>query len=389
MESGGEAMSAIGRNVPSSDGLDQAEAPGADASQNQAASGPTAAAAPPVPTQVALPDGLRSAVCAEDAQRFPGLQVMDFQVPQVTGTTRAPGGGFDVTLTTMKSLPIKGATDPLQGTARTYRVSTDGTVSLTSPPESDETIPWMTDGGKQLVADMFNSDNGGNWQIRPVNVDPLTGRIENAERTDPVGAPVTLTQDEATAKAKDFLTKNAALLGLSEDDVANLSIKATPFTPESTKLAWTVDVLGKLPMPGYEQFPDLARNVAMTLQVGKDGEIRYLGAGSSSILPQLHLSSTPGLAPDDPQVRENVLGTDLVYHPPRRFVGPPPQDVSLGKVTAADIKSTALGVHIRNDNGKTAEFTLAYDLEVRKGGHTFAFSVDAATGRVLEQRQQS
>ena len=45
-------------------------------------------------------------------------------------------------------------------------------------------------------------------------------------------------------------------------------------------------------------------------------------------------------------------------------------------------------MHVKNDGGKTAEVTLAYDLEVRKGGYSFTFSVDAATGRVLEQRQR-
>ncbi len=95
-------------------------------------------ATPPRP--FTLPAKARDAVFADDAARFPALgNKPDLQYVAVTNVKPEPGGGFLATLATHRTSiagPIPGHSGVIEGSERTYRVSTDGKkVELVDGPE--------------------------------------------------------------------------------------------------------------------------------------------------------------------------------------------------------------------------------------------------------------
>jgi hypothetical protein len=213
-------------------------------------------------------------------------------------------------------------------------------------------------------------------------VDDLTGGISHLRNTTPLGPRVTLTAPEVVTKATAFVTKNAKELGLTASDITTADVDAKPYPFESGTYPWTVTFHRVTTTPGYEGFETVDRYVAVSVDFSKDGTVGNVYS-STSYFPGLRVSTTPALGADDPGVVKNIVGTELVWHDPSFVPGP---DENVGRVVAGDISDKHPVLHLAYDaTGFT--LTLAYQLEVTRGGHSWTFFVHNRTGAVIESEQ--
>jgi hypothetical protein len=213
-------------------------------------------------------------------------------------------------------------------------------------------------------------------------VDDLTGGISHVRNTKPLGPRVTLTAPDAVTKATAFVTKNAAELGLTPNDIATADVEAKPYPFESGTYPWTVSFRRVTATPGYEGFDTVDRYVAVSVDFSKDGTVGNVYS-STSYFPGLRVSTTPALGADDPAVVTHIVGSELVWHDPSFVPGP---DENVGRVVDADITDKHPVLHLAYDaTGFT--LTLAYQLEVTRGGHGWTFFVHSRTGAIIESEQ--
>lgn len=213
-------------------------------------------------------------------------------------------------------------------------------------------------------------------------VNELTGGIRVVNRDAPLGPPVTQTAAEVIAKATAFLEKNAEELAVRREDIARADVEAKPYPFESGTYPWTVYFKRVTETPGYEGFDTADRHLYVSVDFWKDGTIGHVYSGVS-FFPDLRISTTPALAADDTAVIENIVGTEAVWHDETFVPGP---DLHLGNFTADDVQSKRLVMHLAYDaTGFT--MTLAYEVEVMRGQHSWKFTVHSGTGAILAKEQ--
>lgn len=257
---------------------------------------------------------------------------------------------------------------------------------------SVQVIRHVDEATRRARVEAFIARNGEGWAPSTPGlftaVNRLTGAIVDMRNGAPYGPDVTLTAGEASAAARAFLQRNADLLGLTAAELGSVALRVDPI--DFGNFRWAIGVTGESRQPGYEAFDVVARRISMSISIGRDGTVRVIHDLFGSQLPRLTLSTEPRLAADDPRTLAAVVGTELVWFIP----DPSPYDavdesqrVPLGRVEASDVAGAKTTIHIEHREATTV-LRLAWQLEVKKpGDRSFFFTVDATTGRLLDERQ--
>lgn len=262
------------------------------------------------------------------------------------------------------------------------------TPQTAEPPRARhaQVVRAATTAAREAVFARFRERNGAAWS--PVgraaaDVDPLRLVVRRAKRSDAPGGAPEVPEPDARAAALAFVRANADLLGVAPDDVATLDVETKDMTG-----AWAVHFAGHRPMRGYEGFDTVATTYDVTILVSGDGVVRAL-VNDSRVHPRLAIDTVPKLAPDDARVQKDVTGRELfvlVADPRRARAGVRELErVSVGRAHQADVKRTTLHVHVSvGPMAAYVMYTLAYAVDVERGGETFRFIVDADSGDLLE-----
>jgi len=306
--------------------------------------------------------------------------------PVVTPSARIAGSSLPATPPSTQPIPsqVPGSRDEL-APARARQA-----VAVAAPPQGSggtvkQVIPFATGEERKAAREKLKADNPGDWQINAPDVN-VFGQVVRAAR-DPSGPAVKTTPEQATQVAREFLAKNASVLGLEPEDLAALEPGQVLDTPRGLSVAFS----GNRSPLGYGQFDGLTRHLAVNLTVGPDGKVDVVdnqGAAltASNMIPGLAVGTTPGLAGDGPEVRGAVLGQPLEWIE-GGDEGIPEKRTDFGAVEPKDIKSSELTVYQDwNQPGKLT-LTLGYQVTVSKGGHEWGFMVDAGTGKLIDSGQ--
>lgn len=240
--------------------------------------------------------------------------------------------------------------------------------------------PYLTDEELASKRAAFESRNPGTWSFDSVAAfDHLSGAINEVRRAV-TGPAVPVDYEAALNAAKTFARRNADLLDISPTELAHGTFRLTSLDGPNAVTFSDQNVIR-----GTEAYdPPLTRVLNITLFVGRDGAVERVRSWSSSEPETLQLCAEPATSASDALIRQNVLGTELIVTP-WEFVPTTPA-WSVGHVEATDIRDAKPMIFIAyGEEAQTLHVT--WRINVERGGHTWEFFIDAATGAKLEHRQ--
>ena len=244
-------------------------------------------------------------------------------------------------------------------------------------------------------------------------VDPFAGFLRRARRAAGVRPPRAggpIAETEASIAAREFVKRNADLLGLPRHVVAGLAEHARNVEPSDhadPRARWAVRFDASFPTKGYEGFDELRNHADVEVFVDDDGQVSSF-VNLSRVHPHLAIDTKPGLAQDDPRLIAKLVGRRVfvldadeggldVLRDPRDL-----RRIPLGDVQPADVTRVQLVIHVATGPQLAwLTYRLAYLVEIAKpalpevapddpgaGGPPqyffFRWVVDADTGDVLE-----
>jgi hypothetical protein len=247
-------------------------------------------------------------------------------------------------------------------------------------------------------------------------VDPFAGFLRRARR-DPFVRPIrtggSIGEVDAASCARDFVKRNADLLGLPRHVVPGLAehVRASaPSDHASPRTAWVVRFDAAFATKGYEGFKEIDNVADVEVLVDDDGEVSSF-VNRSRIHPHLTIDTKPVLAQDDPRVLSKLLGRKLfaLDAPDGSGAGDLAgvqalRRIQLGEVRAEDVTHMQLVIHVSaGPQLAWLTYRLGYFVEVAKPAPPdavsdsisvgvpappqfffFRYVVDADTGDVLE-----
>jgi hypothetical protein len=233
---------------------------------------------------------------------------------------------------------------------------------------SDTTVlPFVTEAAARATADAFDARNAG-WRAQAVG--KLSGRVAAAHV--PVAPPYTgppprYWDEDYILMAREFLGKNLDLVGVSAEQLDNAETIVFPgeFHSDVRFMADTK------PPAGFEAFPSLSGKLSISVMITYTANVyslrTFAGEGGTRWVPAaVNLPKVPRLPPNSPRILAPLAGFEEVERPvPTIF----------GQVEAGGVRLT-LGYRIDvNHNDPVSH----YD-------HPALFTIDGATGAVLERR---
>jgi extracellular elastinolytic metalloproteinase len=180
-----------------------------------------------------------------------------------------------------------------------------------------------------------------------VTLDPLTGTVREAGRTDGF---LTQPSDAAAASiALDFVTTNASALGLTSEGLQSLSLANDYVSLDGTHHLSYVQKIGGIPV-----FDN-----GLKVNVTKDG--RVINVVGSPLADAATQTSSPNLSAGDAMSQARV---------------------DVGLQTGPFLSDSASPVYFRTVDGTR----IAYETSVGTGTQTYQSIVDAQTGKILYRR---
>ena len=282
----------------------------------------------------------------------------------------------------------------------------------------------MTTPARRALVDRLRERNpapaGAQWTVNEealarslTVVDPFAGFLRRARRgidRRPPRNDGPIAEHEAAASAREFVKKNADLLGLPRHVVPGLSEHVRSVEPSDHALpraTWAVRFDASFATKGYEAFDELQNHADLEVFVDDDGEVSSF-VNLSRVHPHLAIDTKPALAQDDPRVLAKLVGRKVfaldaneveldVRLDPREL-----RRIPLGEVDPSDVTRVQLVVHVATGPQLAwLTYRLGYFVEVAKpvppriaeenagldGAPQYFFFrwvVDADTGDVLE-----
>jgi hypothetical protein len=239
-------------------------------------------------------------------------------------------------------------------------------------------------------------------------VDPFTGFVRRARRAvapRPATAPVVM--EQAAASARDFVKRNADLLGLPRHVVPGLAEHVRAVEPSdhaSPRAAYAVRFDAPFASKGYEGFKEIDNLADLEVFVDDDGEPSSF-VNLSRVHPHLTIDTKPLLKQEDPQVISKLVGRTVFA-----LADEPGHDrrdvrelrrIPLGKIRPDEVTHMQLVIHVSTGPQLAwLTYRLGYFVEVAKPVPSselddeqgvsppqfffFRYVVDADTGDVLE-----
>ncbi len=244
-------------------------------------------------------------------------------------------------------------------------------------------------------------------------VDPFAGFLRRARRTPFERLPrAQIDPNEAIAAARDFVKRNADLLGLPRHVVPGLAEHVRPVEPSDhpqPRALWAVRLDAPFANKGYEAFDEISNVADVEVIVDDDGEVSEV-VNVSRIHPHLALDTRPELTQEDPRTVAKIVGRRLFALDAADADGALDlsslrgvRRIELGTARPEDVEHVQLVIHVATGPELAwMTYRLAYFVQLVKaappgvepitqaplavGPTLFAFRyvVDADTGEVLE-----
>ena len=244
-------------------------------------------------------------------------------------------------------------------------------------------------------------------------VDPFAGFIRRARRgaaerpPRPGGA---IPDAEAASAAREFVKKNADLLGLPRHVVPGLAELVREVKPHDHALpraTWAVRFDASFATKGYDGFDELDNHADVEVFVDDDGEVSSF-VNLSRVHPHLTIDTKPSLAADDARLVAKLVGRRVfaldAAEPGLEALrdAREARRIPLGEVQPGDVTRMQLVIHVATGPQLAwLTYRLAYLVEIAKpvppsviGDEPsaavppqyffFRWVVDADTGDVLE-----
>jgi hypothetical protein len=209
-------------------------------------------------------------------------------------------------------------------------------------------------------------------------MDDFTGYVAwamRSARAADVRSPGTFTHLSLLLRVRDFVRRNADLLGLSADDLASLTWEiGGDGQGKGTLLGWGGAAAPSVPLK--EALPGRSRSVSLDYDFLRDGELNSIRV---RISPAAAICTAPALTAEAARKVPGIVGTKLGA---TDFTGSP---FSAGKVRPEDIGKAELTIDAQRTE-QALEYRLVYRVTVHRG-LPWAFVIDAMSGKVMRVDQ--
>jgi hypothetical protein len=215
------------------------------------------------------------------------------------------------------------------------------------------------------------------------------------------GPAVPLNRQRALAAAQEILSENADLLGLERAVFSEMRVSEDCSGPSSGPwdhcgqlmapfgMEYVLETTATIrPPPGFEGAESLQRKLDVEIGITRDGQVAAFEVFGDNVIPAaLRMDATTGMPMNDPRVLGAVIGQHVYVEEEEAspYGYPTTYQRDLGAITRGDIHAVAKSIHVGYPNGigDGEVYTLAYEVQVAKGGEHRTFFVDAVTGRLL------
>lgn len=271
-----------------------------------------------------------------------------------------------------------------------------------APPlgPTEVTVPLLSDAERLARAADFERANPGftvpNHGEPGVNA--LDGAVRVARRTPLPARAAKVGAAEAEAKAKAFVRRNAAALGVTAAELPRLKVKtsAPPMKPHRDwPAAWSVAFDADFTPRAHAAFHELRRAAHLVVTVFDDGDVGLV-LGSNEGVRSDALRVEPGLRADDPRVLAEVIGRPLRRFEPvgalentyvTLYRAEPAPPVAAGE--PARVTLTLASTWTQSPRGASGSYTrrLVYEVAIQRPDWVHVFQVDPDTGALLRDAE--
>lgn len=231
----------------------------------------------------------------------------------------------------------------------------------------------------------FRARNPG-WEIDRLHVDPYTGYVTQANRfrrSNEIGPPAELPQQEYERRRLEPLIHNADLIGMTPEQIAALQWKPGGFRGHSSDFGGStaranIDVA----LPEFSGFPGFQGRWLITVRFQRDGMVSGFSVRRS--FPPLPLCTKPRITAEQARRARGI--TDASAHPGRLGCFAPgftvkPHEIEEARLTIdyylEDCEPTT--------RARSVTWRLVWAVDVKQGLWTFL--VDAVSGEVVGLRK--
>ena len=235
------------------------------------------------------------------------------------------------------------------------------------------------------IAEFIRRNPG--WAVSQGTYDPY---VRHAARVGGATS-VTLTREQAKARAVAFLSRNADLVGVQAAELARLTVTVSDGVAGSVEgdatIAHVVRFEGRgIAQPGFERFRAFERSLDLVAYVFSDGAVGKLDAHVAPAIPPLRMRPTPKIPANDPRIPGAVVGRFVFRYEQvgvNRATGMRQhQRHGVGNVSAAEVQGVKLDVVEDAIDGGVV-YSLVYEVTVLHRGRTLVFRVDPDNASVL------